>query len=119
MIFQVDVVLRDTNRAITETVNREGSEPSTWTDGDVEWVLRRILLAIHRAKHPSSDEEPTIALRGLSWIVNPFDEGVVIAVEVSCGAAVAGPFDIQRQDLNQMVERVILSGVSESTWQIH
>ena len=74
--MQLDVVLRDTNHAVTEMVNYEGSEPSTWTDRDVERVLRRILLAIHRAKHPGSDEEPAIALRGLSWIVNPFDEGV-------------------------------------------
>lgn len=57
LIFQVDVVLRDTNHAITETVNCEGSEPLTWTDRDVEWVLRRILLSIHRAKHPSGDED--------------------------------------------------------------
>ena len=51
--------------------------------------------------------------------MSSFDEGVVIAAEVSSGAAVAGPFDIQRQDLDQMVEHVILSGVSESTQQIH
>jgi len=82
-------------------------------------VLRRILLTIRRAKHPSSDEESAIALRGLSWVVDSFDEGVVIAVEGPSGSAVAEPFDIQRQDLDQMVERVISSGVSESIQQIH
>ena len=43
----------------------------------------------------------------------------MIAVEVPSGAAAAGPFDIQRQDLDQMVERVISSGVSDSIQQIH
>lgn len=119
MTFQINVVLRDTNHAVAEMVNFKEDEPLTLTDRDVERVLRRILLAIRRAKHPGSDEESAIALRGLSWVVDSFDEGVVIAVEGPSGSAVAGPFDIQRQDLDQMVERVISSGVSESIQQIH
>ena len=36
-------------------------------------------------------------MRGLSWIVNPYEDGgVVIAIEITMGAAVAGPF-VERQ----------------------
>ena len=54
-------------------------------------------------------EEPrTIALRGLSWIVNPYEEGgVVIAIEITLGAAVAGPFDIDKARLEAMITRVL------------
>jgi hypothetical protein len=48
-----------------------------------------------------------VALRGFSWIVNPFDNGVVIALEMSLGAAIAGPFDIAERDLTAMITRVM------------
>jgi hypothetical protein len=44
----------------------------------------------------------------LSWIVNPFEDGgVVIAIEITLGAAVAGPFDIDKAALEQMISRVL------------
>jgi hypothetical protein len=47
-------------------------------------------------------------MRGFSWIVNPFESGgVVIALELSLGAVVAGPFDIAESDLSQMIQRVM------------
>jgi hypothetical protein len=40
--------------------------------------------------------------------VNPFDTGgVVIALELSLGAVIAGPFDIAERDLNDMIARVV------------
>jgi hypothetical protein len=49
-----------------------------------------------------------VSLRGLSWIVNPFEEGgVVIAIEVTLGAAIAGPFDVDQQALETMIARVL------------
>ena len=52
--------------------------------------------------------EIRIALRGLSWIVSPYEGGgVVIAIEITMGAAVAGPFDIDRTRLEAMIARVL------------
>ena len=67
--------------------------PAEWTELDVHAVLKSMLLAIDRAKNPGSDER-YVTLRGFSWIVEPTEGGVVIAMEIPMGAAVAGPFDI-------------------------
>ena len=48
-----------------------------------------------------------VALRGLSWIVNPYEDGVVVAIEITLGAAVAGPFDIEQAALDAMIARVL------------
>ena len=49
-----------------------------------------MLLEMHRLKHPG-EAETSIALRGLSWIVNPYEDGgVLIAIEITMGAAIAG-----------------------------
>ena len=48
------------------------------------------------------------SLRGLSWIVNPYEDGgVVVAIEITLGAAIAGPFDIPQQALEAMITRVM------------
>ena len=47
------------------------------------------------------------ALRGFSWIVNPYEGGVLIALEMTLGAAVAGPFAIDKAKLEAMIERVM------------
>jgi len=107
MIFQVDIWLRGTDVATTQTVEGIPHAPSAWDDHDVRLVLEGMLRAMHRQKH-ASDAEPYVSLRGLSWIVNPFDEGgVVIAVEITLGAAVAGPFDIDKTRLEDMIARVL------------
>ena len=65
-----------------------------------------MLLAIDRAKNPG-DEPRHVHLRGFSWIVEPTDGGVVIAMEIPSGAAVAGPFDIPQPRLDGMITRVL------------
>jgi hypothetical protein len=105
MTFDVEIVLRERNTALTERVEHAG-EPREWTETDVAAVLRRILLAIDRARHPGSDER-YVALRGFSWIVEPSSGGVVIAIEIPSGAAVAGPFDIPQSALDRLIARVI------------
>jgi len=73
----------------------------------VKRVLEGMLRAIHELKHPT-EVLPAVALRGLSWIVNSYEEGgVVIAIEITLGAAVAGPFDIDKAALETMITRVI------------
>ena len=58
-------------------------------------------------KHPGAPGQ-AVALRGFSWIVNPYEAGgVVIAIEITLGAAVAGPFDIDQARLEAMIGRVL------------
>ena len=105
MTFDVEIVLRDRDYAVTERLHQP-FEPREWTDAHVAAVLRDMLLAIDRAKNPSADSR-YVALRGFSWIVEPSDGGVVIAIEIPSGAAVAGPFDIEQPILDGMIGRVL------------
>lgn len=107
MTFDVEIVLRERNYAVTEQLRHAG-EPKAWTERDVEAVLKEILLAIDRVKHPEAVDRH-VALRGFSWIVEPTDEGVVIAIEIPTGAAVAGPFDVEQSQLDRLISRVLAS----------
>jgi hypothetical protein len=106
MTFDVEIVLRDRNDAVTERIRHAGNDAPAWTETDVESVLKEILLAIDRVKHPEV-ERRYVALRGFSWIVEPVDGGVVIAIEIPIGAAVAGPFDIPQPALDRLIARVL------------
>lgn len=106
MTFEIEIVLRERDYAVTETIHHGGNVPADWTELDVEHVLKAMLLAIDRVKRPDS-EERYVALRGFSWIVEPTAEGVVIAMEIPSGAAVAGPFEIPQARLDGMITRVL------------
>ena len=107
MELQVDVWLRGTDFAKTQTISGIGADPAAWTDQDVSKLLKAMLLSIHRAKFPTSTDTP-VFLRGFSWIVNPFENsGVLIALEMSLGAVVAGPFDVPERDLTARIHRVM------------
>jgi hypothetical protein len=106
MTFDVEIVLRDRNEATVEQL-AQPREPRDWTQDDVRDVLKQVLLAVNRVKHPG-EIEPAVSLRGFSWIVEPFDaRRVVIAIEIPMGAAVAGPFEIERDRLDALVSRAI------------
>jgi hypothetical protein len=109
MTFDVEIVLRERNNAVTHQLAIPGAgrrSPSDWTDEDVEDLLKAILLAIDRARNPAS-EQRYVALRGFSWIVEPTPAGVVIAIEIPMGAAVAGPFAAEQANLDRKIRRVI------------
>jgi hypothetical protein len=107
MNFQVDVWLRSSDAATTRTIDAVAHPPGAWDEDDVRKVLEAMLRAIHELKHPT-EISPSVVLRGISWIVNTYDEGgVVIAIEITLGAAVAGPFDIDKAALEAMITRVI------------
>ena len=116
MTFDIEIVLRERDYAVTETVPH-GNAPSEWTDQDVEAVLKEILLAIDRVRNPGPRDR-FVALRGFSWIVEPVGDEVVIAIEIPTGAAVAGPFAVGRDQLDALItqvlkaERQLASGVS-------
>jgi hypothetical protein len=119
MELQVDVWLRGTDFAQTQNISGIGTDPATWTDRDVSKLLKAMLLSIHRAKNPSATDTP-VFLRGFSWIVNPFEEnGVVIAIEIQTGAAVAGPFRIDKKQLEDMITRAIAQAPASSATSIH
>lgn len=108
MDIQIDIWLRGDNHATTEVIAPVAREPRAWTEGDVAAVLIGMLRAIDRAKHPDSASDRPVGLRGFSWIVNPFESGgVVIALEMTLGAVVAGPFDVAESVLSGMIQRVM------------
>jgi hypothetical protein len=120
MELQVDVWLRGTDFARTQNISGVGIDPAGWTDSDVSTLLKAMLLAIHQAKNPGAVDTP-VFLRGFSWIVSPFEEsGVVIAIEIQAGAAVAGPFLIDKTQLEDMISRAIAhQTAATSTTSIH
>jgi hypothetical protein len=111
MTVSVDVWLRGNDFATTEKIEGLTRAPRDWTDDDVKVVLQGMLRAMDRLKRPGEGDRE-IALRGLSWIVNPYEDGgVVIAIEITLGAAIAGPFDIDKAGLEAMITRVLSHSV--------
>lgn len=106
MQYRIEVVLRDRDYAVDEEITAAGF-PRDWTELDVEEVLREILRAIDRAQNPESADGRQVVLRGFSWIVEPSEGGVVIAIEIPMGAAVAGPFDAGQRELDALITRVL------------
>ena len=108
MDIHLDIWVRGDNHATTEVIAPVEHAPGAWTEGDVTAVLAGMLRALDRAKNPDSEPNRPVALRGFSWIVNPFETGgVVIALEMTLGAVVAGPFDISESALSGLIERAM------------
>lgn len=109
MTFNVDVVLKNRDFAVTEAVSVPHSDPSSWDDAAVHDVLVEILRAIDRVDNPRTAGDRAVVLQGFSWIVEPVEGGggVVIAIEIPMGAAVAGPFAIGQPELDAMIGRVL------------
>ena len=108
MTFNVEVVLRGREAAVTEKATLASADAAAWTDADVRHVLAEILRAIERVENPTADRDRAVALRGFSWIVEPnAEDGVVIAIEIPMGAAVAGPFKIHQAKLDAAITRVL------------
>ena len=108
MVFPVEVVLKGRDFAVTESLVVHHGEPATWNDAAVRDVLIEILRAIGRAENPSVAADRVILLQGFSWIVEPTAlGGVVVAIEIPMGAAVAGPFAIEQAELDARINRVI------------
>jgi hypothetical protein len=104
MTFDVEVVLKGRDFAVTEAVSTAGA---IWNDGAVREVLVEILRAIDRVEHADAATGRAVVLRGFSWIVEPSEGQVVIAIEIPMGAAVAGPFSVDQGELTAMIARVL------------
>ena len=109
MDIPLDIWLRGTHHATTEVITPVDRDPRVWTEADVTAVLGGMLRALDRAKNPDAEPDRPVALRGFSWIVNPFEGGVLIAIEMTLGAAVVGPFTIDKARLEEMITRVLAS----------
>ncbi len=105
--FPVEIVLKGRNFAVTEPVSVPVAEPSSWDDGAVREVLVEILRAVDRVDRPNASDRREVMLRGFSWIVEPSEGQVVIAIEIPMGAAIAGPFAIAQADLDAKISRVL------------
>lgn len=117
MTFYVDIWLRGEETATTCSIPGLANDPASWTDDDVRAMLEGMLHEMHRLKFPN-DEGRSVALRGLSWIVNPYEDGgVVVAIEITLGAAIAGPFQIEQKALETIIARVMnqARGITPST----
>lgn len=119
MTVPVEICLKGDDFATNESIAGITREPRAWTDADVRLVLEGMLQAMHRRKHPGASGQ-SIALRGISWIVNPYESGgVVLAIEITLGVAVAGPFDIDQARLEAMIGRVLVSSATGSSTLVH
>lgn len=119
MRVPVDIWLRGENHATTAQIDGISPVPPSWTDDDVRAVLEGMLREMDRLKRPGEHDRP-IALRGLSWIVNPYEDGgVVIAIEITLVAAIAGPFQIEKAALEAMITRVLARPVAPPSPTVH
>jgi hypothetical protein len=107
MTFNVEVVLRGRDYAMTEAVTIPYGEPDTWNEDAVQAALVEILRAINRAENPEAPPDQTVSLRGFSWIVEPAEGQVIIAIEIPMGAAVAGPLKVGQVELDALITRVL------------
>jgi hypothetical protein len=115
MQLDMEVWLRGNDFATNDSVSVPIPDPAAWSDQHVRLVLEALLRAIDRAKHPGAEHDRPVTLRGFSWIVSPFENGVLMSVEIQLGAAAAGPFAIDQQQLEGMITRVIGRGGDAST----
>jgi hypothetical protein len=106
MTIPVEIMLRGNDRVFTESVVHPG-EPGTWTPKDFASILKSILIVIDRVQNPSKTEEPEVELRGLSWIVHPTADGMVIAIEIHTASAVAGPLNLPQQRLDDLITNAV------------
>ena len=122
MTFNVEIVLKGRDFAVTEAISIPYGEPTTWNDAAVRDALTSILRAIDRAGNPQADPNRAVILRGFSWIVEPngkTDREVVLAIEIPMGAAVAGPFAIGQKDFDALISRVIRASAGPPAQTVH
>jgi hypothetical protein len=107
MTFDVEIVLKGRDFAVTRAASVEHGEPASWDQAAVRDVLVEILRAIALAENPDAAPDRIVVLQGFSWIVEPSNAQVVIAIEIPMGAAVAGPFTIGQAELDALISQVL------------
>ncbi len=115
MIVPVEIVLRGRDQAVVESIVVGAGDSPVWSDALVHELLVEVLRAIGRVEDPASAPDRRVVLQGFSWIVEPLDGQVVVAIEIPMGAAVAGPLAIGQAELDQMITRVIRADRQQRT----
>ena len=108
MTIPIEIMLRASERVFTDTIVHE-RDVTSWTAADAGAVLRKILQVINRLQNPGADDTG-VALRGLNWIVSPYESGVVIALEIHSASAVAGPLPTDESSLTRLIEEATRRG---------
>ena len=106
MSVEVDVWVRGTLKAETYEIQSLPDDPNEWDEQDVRLLLSEMLLALEREKNPGG-EPPAVTLRGFSWIVSPYESGVLVHLEMQMGTASAGPLQIDQARLTTMMTKVM------------
>lgn len=107
MQFEIEVVVRQSGDVVRDSLYHDGPEPARWSEADAASILRAMLLAVDRAVHGETSAARTVTLRGLSWIVSPFEDGVAIAIEIPSGSVIAGPFAIAEHRLSELISKAM------------
>jgi hypothetical protein len=117
--IEVDVWVRGTEHATTHTISSVPADAADWSDSDIQQLLTEMLLALERNKNPDGEAPAQVTLRGFSWIVSPYDGGVVVHLEMQMGTASAGPFAIDEQRLVAMIQRVMHKPIATDSDSVH
>ena len=120
MTFKVEVVLKNKDEVVVEEVAVQHGAPDTWNEAAVRDVLVETLRAIERAKDPKAPRDRAVMLTGFSWIVEPVDGKVMLALEIPMGIAAAGPFAIPQAKLDALVTNVMkMERVGPTSTTVH
>ncbi len=106
MKIEIDVWVRGAQHATTHRVDSITVKAADWGETEVRQLVTEMLLALNREKHPGADPPP-LTMRGFSWIVSPFEGGVVVHLEMQIGTVSAGPFPIEEARLTELMMRMI------------
>jgi hypothetical protein len=106
MTLPIEIMLRGNAQVFTESLSHP-VDAARWTEADVATVMKGMLLAINRVQNPGKSDLPDVGLRGLNWIVHPGANGVVIAIEIHSGSAVAGPVALAADALEALIGRAV------------
>ena len=106
MSIEIDVWVRGTANAATHHIGSLPNNPQQWDESHVRQLITAMLLALNHEKNPAADA-PEVSMRGFSWIVSPYEGGVVIHLETQTGTASAGPIAIAEEQLSMLIARVM------------
>ena len=93
-------------------------DPHSWTPADMQAVLRTLLGRIDGILNPGQEPRP-VELRGLNWIVSPYQGQVVVAFEIASASAVAGPFDAPADVLESLLNQAVAPEHGAPGYRVH
>lgn len=113
MTVPFEIMLRGDPRVFAETIDQPG-DPAGWAPDDVRQLLEGVLRHVGRLVRPGTPAAEPVQLRGMNWIVSPYDGGVVLALEIHSASVVAGPFPLPASALEALVAGAV-AGVRPGT----